>query len=187
MNLQEHSDESSRDQTAPNLANVVEENIDTIIKMRRAEQRDKGPQEHTADALTKFSGSMIFVYVHAIWFALWIALNVGWLGAKPFDPFPFSLLTLIVSLEAIFLSTFVLISENRASRIADKRAELDLQINLLSEYEITRLLTLMDAIADHLGVDLNEKPELQELKKDISAEAVLKRIQSRLESEAIEK
>lgn len=113
-------------------------------------------------------------------FGVWIAFNVGWFGGKPFDPFPFSLLTLIVSLEAIFLSTFVLISQNRAGAVADKRAELDLQINLLAEHEITRLLALMDAVANHLGVDLSQKRELEELEKDVPAEKVLKEIENRL-------
>lgn len=162
------------------LSGVVEQNIDSIVEMRLAEERKKGPQELVADSLTRFSGSMIFVYVHAIWFGLWIVLNVGWFGGKPFDPFPFSLLTLIVSLEAIFLSTFVLISQNRAGAIADKRADLDLQINLLSEHEITRLLAMMDAVADHLGIDLDKRPELEELKKDVPAEEVLGKIESRL-------
>src|SRR5258705_10222801 len=94
------------------LSNVIAENIDSIVKMRLADERKKGPQAHVADWLTRFSGSMVFVYVHAVWFGIWIALNVGRLTSKPFDPFPFSLLTLIVSLEAIFLSTFVLISQN---------------------------------------------------------------------------
>src|SRR6185437_11053960 len=99
--------------------------------------------------------------------------------AKPFDPFPFSLLTLVVSLEAIFLSTFVLISQNHAGQIADKRADLDLQINLLSEHEITRLLKVMDAVADHLGVDAGKKSEDEELKKDVGAKQVLDEIESR--------
>ena len=161
------------------MAGVVEQNIDSLVKMRQAKEREKSLQERIADVLTRFSGSMLFVYVHAIWFGIWIALNVGWLGRTPFDPFPFSLLTLIVSLEAIFLSTFVLISQNHAGAIAEKRAELDLQINLLSEHEITRLLVLMDAVADHLGVDLSKKPELEELKKDVPAEKVLGKIESR--------
>ena len=161
------------------LSNVIAENIDSIVKMRLADERKKGPQAHVADWLTRFSGSMVFVYVHAVWFGIWIALNVGWLTSKPFDPFPFSLLTLIVSLEAIFLSTFVLISQNRAGAIADKRADLDLQINLLSEHEITRVLTLVDAIADHLGIDLNKKPELEDLKKDVPAQRVLEEIEAR--------
>ena len=174
---------SSSDSTGSQLADVVEQNIESLVKMRLAKEREKNAQERIADALTRFSGSMLFVYVHAIWFGVWIAFNVGWLGRKPFDPFPFSLLTLIVSLEAIFLSTFVLISQNHAGAIAEKRAELDLQINLLSEHEITRLLMLMDAVADHLGVDLGKKPEVEELKKDVPAEEVLNKIESREETE----
>ena len=166
----------------PEVAGVVEQNIDSIVQMRDAAERKKSGQEKIADLLTRFSGSMLFVYVHAIWFGVWIAFNIGWLGGKPFDPFPFSLLTLIVSLEAIFLSTFVLISQNHAGAIADKRADLDLQINLLSEHEVTRLLTLMDAVAQHLGVDVDKKPELEELKKDVGAKQVLDKIESREES-----
>jgi len=161
------------------LARVVHENIEQLISIRDAEEKKKGLQEKAADLLTRFSGSMLFVYVHAAWFGLWIAVNVGWLGTKPFDPFPFSLLTLIVSLEAIFLSTFVLISQNHASQMADRRADLDLQINLLSEHEITRLLALVDAMASHLGVTVPEQPELDELKKDIGAGEVLQEIESR--------
>lgn len=184
MSSEDAIDESSRgDSSGSQLASVVEQNIDSLVKMRLAKEREKSVQKRVADALTRFSGSMLFVYVHAIWFGVWIALNVGWLGRKPFDPFPFSLLTLIVSLEAIFLSTFVLISQNHAGAIADKRAELDLQINLLSEHEITRLLMLMDAVADHLGVELSEKPEVEELKKDVPAEEVLDKIESREKTE----
>lgn len=161
------------------LAGVVHRNIASLVEMRQGEQRKKSLQEKAADLLTRFSGSMVFVYVHAIWFGLWIALNTGCLASNPFDPFPFSLLTLVVSLEAIFLSTFVLISQNHAGRLADKRADLDLQINLLSEHEITRLLMLMDAVADHLGLDVGEKPEVEELKKDVGAEQVLDEIESR--------
>ena len=167
----------------PELAGVVHENIELLVRMRNAEERKKSLQERIADLLTRFSGSMLFVYVHTIWFGLWIALNTGLLGSKPFDPFPFSLLTLVVSLEAIFLSTFVLISQNHAGQIADRRADLDLQINLLSEHEITRLLTLMDVVADHLGIDVGEKPEVEELKKDVGAEQVLDEIESREKTE----
>lgn len=165
-------------------AGVVEENISAIIKMRAEKEREKSLQERAADALTMFSGSMVFVYVHAVWFGFWILFNVGWLGGgKPFDPFPFSLLTLIVSLEAIFLSTFVLISQNHAGRIADKRADLDLQINLLSEREVTRLLTLTDAIADHLGIQLEKQPDNDELKRDVGAKEMLDKIESREKTE----
>ena len=76
----------------------------------------------------------------------------------------------------------MLISQNRAGAIADKRADLDLQINLLSEHEVTRLLALMDAVADHLGIDVNKKPELEELKKDVPADEVLNKIEDREEN-----
>jgi uncharacterized membrane protein len=109
--------------------------------------------------------------------------NVGWLGNKPFDPFPFSLLTLIVSLEAIFLSTFVLISQNHASTIADKRADLDLQINLLAEHEVTHLLMLVDAIADHLGIAREQRNDVEELKKNVGTKQVLDELESRENSE----
>ena len=160
------------------LAGVVRENIESLIAVRDADEKKKSFQNKAADLLTRFSGSMMFVYVHAIWFGLWIYLNTGLLRNNAFDPFPFSLLTLIVSLEAIFLSTFVLISQNHASKVADKRADLDLQINLLSEHEITRLLTLMDALADHLNIDTREKPEVEELKKDTEAKEVLDEIET---------
>ncbi|HXI89776.1 MAG TPA: DUF1003 domain-containing protein [Blastocatellia bacterium] len=165
------------------LAGVVGKNIGAIVKMRAKEERKKSLQDRIADVLTIFSGSMAFVYVHTVWFGLWIAFNLGWFRRAPFDPFPFSLLTLIVSLEAIFLSTFVLISQNRAGSIADKRADLDLQINLLAEHEITHLLKMVDAIAVHLGIDAKTGKEIEDLKKDIGAEQVLDEIETREKSE----
>jgi uncharacterized membrane protein len=166
------------------LTGVVRKNIESLIAVRKAEEEKKSLQNKTADLLTQFSGSMVFVYVHALWFGLWVYINTGLLRDKAFDPFPFSLLTLIVSLEAIFLSTFVLISQNHAAQVADRRADLDLQINLLSEHEITRLLTLIDAVADHLGIDMPERPEVEELKKDVGAKEVLQEIESRDETKA---
>lgn len=160
------------------LAGVVGKNICEIVEMRAEQERRKGPQERVADGLTLFSGSMVFVYVHALWFGFWILFNAGWLGNKPFDPYPYSLLTLIVSLEAIFLSTFVLISQNHASAIADKRADLDLQINLLAEHEVTRLLTLVDAIADHLGVEGENRHDVEDLKKDVGTKQVLDELET---------
>jgi uncharacterized membrane protein len=160
----------------PNLADVVERNINTLVEMRQEFERGKSFQDRAADVLTAFSGSMLFVYLHAVWFAGWIVVNLGWLGIKRFDPFPFGLLTMMVSLEAIFLSTFVLVSQNRMSVMADKRADLDLQINLLSEHEITRILTLVDAMAHHMGITGGQEAELKELEKDVAPKAVLDHI-----------
>jgi uncharacterized membrane protein len=116
---------------------------------------------------------VVFVYLHVVWFAVWIAWNLGALGAKPFDPYPFGLLTMIVSLEAIFLSTFVLISQNRLSEDADRRANLHLQIGLLSEHEITRALQMLEQIQSKIGVEPDAGSDLKELETEVRPEDVL--------------
>jgi uncharacterized membrane protein len=161
------------------LAGVVERNITTLVEIRQNMDRRKSTQDRIADWVTWFSGSMSFVYIHMAWFAIWLAINLGWTQLKPFDPYPFNLLTMIVSLEAILLATFVLISQNRISEIADQRADLDLQINLLAEYEITRVLTLVDAIADHMGLEVGHDPEVDELKNEVSPEIVIQEMEQR--------
>jgi uncharacterized membrane protein len=181
VNSTRHSSDP-RKHKKTHIATAIERNIAIMAKYRQAAERKKSPQERLADTLTGFSGSMLFVYLHVFWFGLWIVLNMGGFGLKPFDPFPFGLLTLIVSLEAIFLSTFVLISQNRANAVADKRADLDLQIDLFSEHEITRLLILMDAIAEHLGVETGKPPELAELKQEVGLEQVLEEISAQEEN-----
>lgn len=96
--------------------------------------RMRGSQDRVADAITAFAGTMLFVYLHALWFTVWIVLNEGLLGdAAVFDPYPFGLLTMIVSLEAIFLSTFVMVSQNRQAARENVRADLDFETNLRSE------------------------------------------------------
>src|SRR5262245_26342573 len=123
----------------------------------------------SATNIAKFSGSMAFVWFHVIWFSLWILANEKIISVlEPFDPFPFSLLTMIVSLEAIFLSTFVLISQNRASQQADKRAHLDLQVNLLAEQEMTTILELLKRLCEHQGLTLEDgKVERLAAKTDV--------------------
>jgi uncharacterized membrane protein len=111
-------------------------------------------EDRIAGKITDFAGSMLFVYLHTLWFLLWIAVNAGLLvavglGILPFDPFPFGLLTLVVSLEAIFLSTFVMIAQNRQSAIADKRAEADYQVNVRAEAEIARLAMIVETLLMH--------------------------------------
>ena len=113
--------------------------------------------------MTRGAASTPFLVFHVVWFAGWILLNTGVVGVRPFDPFPFGLLTLIVSLEAIFLSIFVLMSQNRAARLADRRAHLDLQIDLLAERELTAMLHMLRALCakqevvlDDIGTDVND-------------------------------
>lgn len=163
----------------PHVAEAIERNIRALLEIRRQLEARKTTQDRMADAITGFSGNLLFVYFHVFWFAAWILWNTGWLGLPPFDEFPFGLLTMFVSLEAIFLSTFVLVSQNRLSEINDKRADLDLQINLLAEYEITKILRLTDAIADHLGITEGQDPELEQLKKEVSPEKVLQEMEKK--------
>ncbi|MDQ2827329.1 MAG: DUF1003 domain-containing protein [Actinomycetota bacterium] len=111
----------------PVLAGRIRDERTILRALKRAEDR-------TADKVTSFAGSLTFVYIHSIWFGVWIVLNVGLAGAGlEFDKFPFGLLTMIVSLEAIFLATFVMVSQNRQAARADIRSALDFETNLRSE------------------------------------------------------
>lgn len=161
----------------PAVADIIEQNIQTMLHVRAVEDKRKTAQDRLADVLTRFSGNMWLVYVHVAWFAWWIAVNNGWIGSRIFDPYPFGLLTLIVSLEAIFLATFVLISQNRAAALADMRSDLDLQIDLLAEYEITQLLRLVTAIGKKLDVPGCEGAELDQLEKPVEVGEIIKEMQ----------
>src|SRR3954468_142614 len=131
------------------MVRIVERNINALLARRRQEESKKSLPDRIADKITAFTGSMLFVYLHVALFGAWIVINLGWLPSVPrFDP-SFVILAMVASVEAIFLSTFVLITQNRMAAIADKRADLDLQVSLLAEHEITRLLALTTAIAEH--------------------------------------
>jgi uncharacterized membrane protein len=165
----------------PALAKVVERNIETIAAHHREVDESRDFQERIADFFTRLTGSMAFVYFHAILFVLWIGANLGIGGWTAFDPFPFGMLTTIVSLEAIFLSTFVLISQNRQALMAERQSELDLQINLLAEYEVTRILTLVDQMAQQLKVNHCDNGELADLEKDVEPEELLEELDAQAE------
>lgn len=152
--------------TASELEAVVQENIEKVTKIEQASLTARSRADVVADAIASFCGSMAFVWVHCIWFGLWLVVNVAPLlpGKLHFDPPPFSNLTLVVSLEAIFLSTFILISQNRQQRAADRRNHLDLQVNLLAEQESSELISMVREIREHLGLksDLERSRALQE-------------------------
>jgi uncharacterized membrane protein len=152
----------------------VERNIQALLEQRAGEEQRLGWQDRLAAAITRFCGSMTFVYLHAAVFGAWVAVNLGWIPNIPkFDP-TFVVLAMVASVEAIFLSTFILITQNRMMSAADKRADLNLQINLLAEHEITRLIQMNARICEHLGIDTRDYPELPELAQDIKPEQVLK-------------
>jgi uncharacterized membrane protein len=137
----------------------IEHNVRLVAELEEKALATRSVGEKIGDAASRLIGSMPFVLFHFVWFAAWILVNLGAVpGIRPFDEFPFGLLTLVVSLEAIFLSLFLLISQNRMTRQADKRAHLDLQINLLAEAETTRNMQLLERIADKVGVSKEEQP-----------------------------
>jgi uncharacterized membrane protein len=158
------------------LSKVLEHNIWTILRLRLRASKERHFADRIADAITDFSGHLTFVYIHIIWFSAWILLNSNQFGIKPFDPFPYGFLTMVVSLEAIFLSTFVLISQNRLNQESENRANLSLQIGLLTEHEVTRCLQMLDAIQDKLSIENHEDSTLADLEMETKPEDVLAEI-----------
>jgi uncharacterized membrane protein len=160
------------------LSPVLERNIRALQLRRQQEEQEATAEERVAEAITRFTGSMRFVYLHLAFFGFWIVANLGWIpGLSAWDP-SFVVLAMVASVEAIFLSTFVLISQNRMAAAADKRADLDLQISLLAEHEVTRLATLMSGIADRMGVKTEADADLDEITQDVAPEAVLDELEA---------
>jgi uncharacterized membrane protein len=157
------------------LGRVLDRNIRALLAHRRAEERAQSAQGKVAERIGRFAGSMTFVWIHAAAVAAWISMNVGLLPGPRFDP-DFVKLATAASVEAIFLTTFVLVTQNRMSAVADRRADLDLQISLLAEHELTRLIRLADEMARRLGVEGEHGPELGELKRDVAPDEVLERL-----------
>lgn len=162
----------------PGMSSALERNIQALQRRRRKEEVEATLEERIAEGITHFTGSMRFVYLHLTFFGFWIVANLGWVpGIPQWDP-SFVVLAMIASVEAIFLSTFVLISQNRMAAAADKRADLDLQISLLSEHEVTKFTVLVSQIADRLDVRTKADAELDEITRDVAPEAVLDEIEA---------
>ena len=163
---------------ARGLSPVLERNIRALQLRREREEKEASAEERVAEAITRFAGSMRFVYLHLAFFGFWLVANLGWVpGVSAWDP-SFVVLAMVASVEAIFLSTFVLISQNRMAAAADKRADLDLQISLLAEHEVTRLVTLVSGIADRMGVKTEADADLKEITLDVAPEAVLDELEA---------
>ena len=150
------------------------------IKAQRAAQRSW--IEAVADALNTIASSAPFLALHAIWFVVWIAWNTGVFGLRPFDPFPFGLLTMVVSLEAIFLSIFVLLAQRRESAIAELREEVSLQVSLRLEEEVTKTLQLVAGLYTRLGYRMAEDAELVEMLQPLDVEAIEKELALQIEA-----
>ena len=165
---------SSNRELHQKLADVQREKINSF-KAKMDLQRRLG--DKVADFLTESFGTVLFLTINALWFGVWIIINTGLIPRIPvFDPFPFGLLTMIVSLEAIFLAIIVLISQNRSSNVEDLREEIDLQINVRTEEEVTKILILLDRIHDHLGLPPEDDAELIVMKQKTDLSAIEKRL-----------
>jgi uncharacterized membrane protein len=158
------------------VEDLTQRNVETIIQLDETAKAGRAKSDCIADAISRFCGSMSFVWAHLIGFASWIIVNII-PGLGHFDPFPFTFLTLIVSLEAIFLSTFILISQNQETRLSERRNQLDLQINLLAEQENTKMLTLLERIAKKVGARTDDDPHLQVLEQATQPEKLVDQIE----------
>lgn len=164
-----------------------EENINkrrkAIKSFKAKEDAKRTPAEKFADWLTSKFGSIVFLSVNALWFAVWIVINVGWMpGVEPFDQFPFGLLTMVVSLEAIFLAIIVLISQNREARIGELREEIELQLSTISEVEITKLIKLVTILLEKQGVKVDDDPELKKMIKPVNNAALERELEEELDN-----
>jgi len=159
---------------------LTQQNIEKVSKLEQAAREQRTSADRIAEHIANFCGSMTFVWVHVVWFGGWMLLN-SIPGLRHVDQFPFTFLTLIVSLEAIFLSTFILINQNLETRISERRSHLDLQLNMLSEQENTKMIAILLAIAGKVGADLSHDPQLEALSEDTLPERLVEQIEAQKE------
>ncbi|MDM0022670.1 DUF1003 domain-containing protein [Variovorax saccharolyticus] len=159
--------------STPSIEALTEHNIESILCLEDSERATKPRLYRVVSTIAAFCGTVTFLWLNLAVFAVWIALNEG---LFQFDPYPFTFLLFLVSLEAIFLSTLILISQNMAAQENERRHHLDLQINLLNEREMTALLRLVTQVATKLGVESDAQREVRALTEDTDPSAVLHQI-----------
>ena len=171
-----HAKTGSDYRDAETGSDVTRQNVQAMRELEEAAKARRTGADRAAAAIARFCGSMPFVWIHVALFAGWIAYNaLPWF--KPFDPYPFTFLTLVVSLEAIFLSTFILISQNYDMRIAERRNQLDLQINLLAEQENTKALQMLERIARKVGAHVGDDPQVRALEEATRPDTLVEQIE----------
>jgi uncharacterized membrane protein len=163
------------------VADLTRDNVQAMRKLEELAVAKRTLADRVAEFVARFCGSITFVWIHTALFAVWIAWNA--IPKLPhFDPYPFTFLTLCVSLEAIFLSSFILISQNYEMRITERRSQLDLQINLLAEQENTKILQLLDRMAKKMGLYEENDPEIQVLEQATRPETLARQIEDALDA-----
>jgi uncharacterized membrane protein len=160
----------------------AEENIAAVANLERQFLEERTLSERIGDAIGAFVGTMIFVVLHLLWFTSWFLINLGLIpGIHSFDPFPFILLSVCVSVEAVFLTTFVLMKQNRMSRRADQRNHLALQVDILAERETTKALQMLRAICAHLGLEMEAaEPEAKQLSQETAVETLARELKRKI-------
>ena len=160
---------------------VVLQNIRAVCELEQKALDERSWGERIGDGVSHHAGRAWFIVFHLIWFATWIILNAGLVPVVPrFDPYPYPFLTFAVSLEAIFLSLFILMSQNRSNRQADARSHLDLQINLLAEQESTKMLQMLQSLCTHHKLPIAEDFEVENLKLPTHPDELLKELNAAL-------
>lgn len=155
---------------------LTRQNVQAMQRLEETALASRSRFDRIAGFIARFCGSMPFVGVHVAIFSAWLLVNS--VPALPhFDPYPFTILTLVVSLEAIFLSAFILISQNHELRISERRNQLDLQINLLTEQENTKMLQILERIANKVGVSMDDDPAVHILEKATHPETLVEQIE----------
>ncbi len=163
---------------------LASRHIKAISALEQQALARRSGAERISDLIVSQAGRVWAIVLHMAWFGAWIVWNSGRVpGVRPFDPFPFMGLSTIVSLEAIFLALFILVSQNRASRRADERAHLDLQVNLLSEREATKMLELLQALCAYHGLSAAEDAEVTELLRETEPAIIARELEQQLPSE----
>jgi uncharacterized membrane protein len=164
---------------------VTRQNVHAMRQLEEAAMAKRTGADRVAAGIARFCGHITFVWIHVVLFAIWIAYNsLPWF--TPFDPYPFTFLTLVVSLEAIFLSTFILISQNYDMRVSERRNQLDLQINLLSEQENTKMLQMLERIAKKVGAHITDDPQVRALEQATRPESLVEQIEEAYRDESAE-
>ena len=161
-----------REYDVPEMAKIVERNVNALLKRKQEEHQNRTVSERIVDTIFSFLSGMASVLFHLIFFGIWIFWNAGILGFPRFDPH-FLILACFAGIEAIFLTIFVLMGQKRMNIQADKWAELDLQVSLLTEHELTRVLNLVKKVASKMNIEDAESEEIEALSKDIHPEKVL--------------
>ena len=159
-----------------NIDKLIDRNLQAVLHTERSVQSESTRGQRIAAYVAAFCGTMTFVWIHVVIITLWISYNTSpWVSVHP-DPLPFNFLNFALSIEAVFLSAFILISQNQEARISKQRSHLDLQINLLTEQGNTQMLKMLRSIADKVGAEFEEHPDMQLMEQATQPERLLDQI-----------